>query len=227
MCFFPQPSPADATGRGRADVVCGIERRAQGNVLSSDAVFAGRCDLGQWRQAKMEWGNRKINNRPYPRVRGVPLTLGQKGRRFAAWCRPFRARPGRPIHSFPGHEATVSKNHHGKPTAPLALGECNRPEKRLDALAELWDSILNWVVALARRRRGFKAPMAMCSHALSCPVGLLFLARFVLRPKGVGASPVGFLIARKEKRTGLCWSCRTRQARSGVWMSGTWKPVRS
>ena len=29
----------------------GIERRAQGNVLSSAAVFAGRCDLGQWRQA--------------------------------------------------------------------------------------------------------------------------------------------------------------------------------
>ena len=59
------------------------------------AVFVRRLDRRPVARAN---GDKKEKNRE-PRVRGVPLTLGYRGRRSAAYSRLFRARLGRPLDS--------------------------------------------------------------------------------------------------------------------------------
>jgi len=52
--FFPNHRPQTPLAEAAPTREVGIERRAQGNVLSSEAVFARRCDTGQWRLRGVE-----------------------------------------------------------------------------------------------------------------------------------------------------------------------------
>ena len=55
--YFPIPRGLTPLAEAVLTQWYGIERRAQGNVLSSAAVFVRRCDFGQWRQAA--WNEKK------------------------------------------------------------------------------------------------------------------------------------------------------------------------
>jgi len=54
MVFFPFHAALTPLAEVKPSREGGIERRALGNMLSSDAVFARRCDFGPWRLRSVE-----------------------------------------------------------------------------------------------------------------------------------------------------------------------------
>ena len=118
MCFcFPIPRGLTPLAGVVPTCEVGIERRAQGNVLSSAAVFVCRRGLGQWRQAA--WNGEKYVKTPanpgfveYRFTRGYP-------RRPCRDCVPTTSARGRGGTSFRADRCTTQKRQAQRTITPF------------------------------------------------------------------------------------------------------------